>query len=123
MSKFILIDSYNRVSHVEDTRPVDALPWKEVSNDLVQPFWWSDPVTGELSEYRPYGLDEVRKFRNKYLALTDWMVLPDSKYRKAGQESNLTIIENYRQQLRDFPDPNFSYNENNLHLPDLPVLS
>jgi len=122
MSKFILVNK-NRVSHVEDTRPEDALPWIEVDNDLVQPTWWRDPQTLELFEYKPYSITEVRDIRNELLKKTDWMVLPDSKYQEENQSSNLVLIKNYRQSLRDFPNPDTSYNENNLNFPIFPVLS
>jgi len=123
MSKFILIDQKNRVTHVENTRPVDALPWIEVNNDLVQEWWYRDPSDGTLYEYKPLTIDEVRQERNYRLQLTDWMVLPDSPYQAADQSSNLAAIESYRQSLRDYPDPNASYNENNLNWPNFPVLS
>lgn len=122
MSKFILVKN-NRVTHVEDTRPEDALPWIEVDNDLVQPSWWRDSQTLELFEYRPYSINEVRDMRNELLKETDWMVLPDSRYQEANQSSNLALIETYRQSLRDFPNPDTSYNENNLNFPTFPVLS
>lgn len=123
MSKFILFNVHNRVTHVEDTRPVDALPWIEVSNDLVQEWWYRDPSDGAVYEYMPLSIDEVRQQRNSLLLATDWMVLPDSPYRAADQSSNLAAIESYRQSLRDFPNPDTSYNENNLIFPDFPVLS
>lgn len=123
MSKFILFDAKNRVTHVESTRPVDALPWIEVSNDLVQEWWYRDPSDGTLYEYKPLTIDEVRKLRNDRLQQTDWMVLPDSPYLAADQSSNLEAIKSYRQSLRDFPNPDTSYNENNLNWPIFPVLS
>jgi hypothetical protein len=121
MSKFILIADNNRVSHVESSRPEDALPWIEVDNDLVQPNWWRDPNTLTLYEYRPYTIEEVREKRNYFLNKTDWMVLPDSPYQAADQSSNLQAIKDWRQSLRDFPDPNASYDENNLNIPLFPL--
>lgn len=123
MSKFILIDENNRVSHVEDTRPVDALTWVEVSNDDVQPTWWVDPSDGTIHQYRKIDIEEVRKMRDIALQTTDWMVLEDSPYQAPDQASNLATIKEYRQTLRDLPDPNTSYNENNLNFPRFPVLS
>lgn len=123
MSKFILIDSNNRVSHVEDTRPIDALTWTEVSNDSVQPNWWVDPSDGSLYEYKQLTINEVRVMRDHELQRTDWMVIEDSPYQAADQSDNLAAIKAYRQSLRDFPDPNASYDENNLNFPTFPILS
>lgn len=123
MSKFILIDPNNRVSHVEDTRPEDALTWTEVSNDSVQPHWWVDPSDNSLHQYKQLSIDEVRTMRDRELQRTDWMVLEDSPYKAADQSDNLTAIKTYRQALRDYPDPETSYNENNLDFPAFPVLS
>lgn len=121
MAKFIVVDSKNRVSHVFDSMPSDAISnlCIEVDNDNVAQNWYYDKLTSTLYQYKPYTLDEVRSMRNKLLADSDWMVLEDSKYQAADQSSNLTAIKTYRQSLRDYPDDSVSYNENNINFPTL----
>lgn len=122
MSKFIYVEiDENRVKYVEDTRPTIAIGplFIEVSNDSVAEGWFYDRETGEVFEYEPYSISQVRQMRDEKLAVSDWMVLEDSPYKSAGQESNLDAIKLYRQQLRDFPDESATYNENNINWPTL----
>jgi len=121
MAKFILIDSNNRVSQIEDTRPTSAMGTKyiEVSNDSVAYNWYYDVSSSTLYQYKPLSIDEVRQMRNDRLAECDWMVMEDSPYQAADQSSNLTAIKTYRQALRDYPDESVTYNENNLSFPTL----
>ena len=122
MSKFIYVevDEY-RVKYVEDTRPTNALGplYIEVSNDSVAEHWFYNRETGEVSEYEPYTVGQVRQMRDEKLTVSDWMVLEDSPYKATGQESNLAAIKTYRQELRDFPDESKSYDENNINWPTL----
>jgi hypothetical protein len=122
MSKFIYVevDEY-RVKYVEDTRPANALGplYIEVSNDSVAEHWFYNRETGEVSEYEPYTVGQVRQMRDEKLTVSDWMVLEDSPYKATGQESNLAAIKTYRQELRDFPDESKSYDENNINWPTL----
>jgi|TARA_R100000426_G_C4729196_1_gene75143 hypothetical protein len=122
MSKFIYVEAdENKVKYVEDTRPTNALGplYIEVSNDSVAEHWFYNRETGEVSEYEPYTVGQVRQMRDEKLTVSDWMVLEDSPYKATGQESNLTAIKTYRQELRDFPDESKSYNENNINWPTL----
>lgn len=122
MSKFIYVEvDENRVKYVEDSRPEIALGalFIEVSNDSVAEGWFFNRETGEVSQYEPYSISQVRQMRDEKLAVSDWMVLEDSPYKSAGQESNLAAIKLYRQQLRDFPNESISYNENNINWPTL----
>ena len=97
MTKFVYIEAdENRVKYVEDYRE-----------------------TGEVSEYEPYTVGQVRQMRDEKLTVSDWMVLEDSPYKATGQESNLAAIKTYRQELRDFPDESKSYDENNINWPTL----
>ena len=122
MSKFIYVevDEY-RVKYVEDTRPTNALGplYIEVSNDSVAEHWFYNRETGEVSQYEPYSIAQVRQMRDEKLTVSDWMVLEDSPYKATGQESNLANIKTYRQELRDFPNESTSYNENNINWPTL----
>ena len=122
MSKFIYVEAdENKVKYVEDTRPTNALGplYIEVSNDSVAEHWFYNRETGEVSEYEPYTVGQVRQMRDEKLTVSDWMVLEDSPYKATGQESNLAAIKTYRQELRDFPDESKSYNENNINWPTL----
>tara|TARA_R100000455_G_C6208594_1_gene76871 strand:- start:302 stop:679 length:378 start_codon:yes stop_codon:yes gene_type:complete len=122
MSKFIYVEAdENKVKYVEDTRPTNALGplYIEVSNDSVAEHWFYNRETGEVSEYEPYTVGQVRQMRDEKLTVSDWMVLEDSPYKATGQESNLTAIKTYRQELRDFPDESKSYDENNINWPTL----
>lgn len=122
MSKFIYVEvDENRVKYIEDSRPTIAIGplFIEVSNDSVAEGWFFNRETGEVSQYEPYSISKVRQMRDEKLAVSDWMVLEDSPYKSAGQESNLAAIKLYRQQLRDFPDESISYNENNINWPTL----
>jgi len=120
MSKFIYVTE-NRVRLVSDTRPDTAIgsEYIEVQNDSVAENWYYDTETSVLSQYKPYTIDEVRLMRDQLLSVCDWMVLEDSPYQAADQSTNLIAIKTYRQSLRDFPDENVSYNENNLNWPNL----
>tara|TARA_R100001129_G_scaffold162947_1_gene128362 strand:+ start:2299 stop:2676 length:378 start_codon:yes stop_codon:yes gene_type:complete len=122
MSKFIYVEAdENKVKYVEDTRPTNALGplYIEVSNDSVAEHWFYNRETGEVSEYEPYTVGQVRQMRDEKLTVSDWMVLEDSPYKATGQESNLAAIKTYRQELRDFPDESKSYDENNINWPTL----
>lgn len=121
MAKFILVNNYNRVIYVEDTRPETAIgsSFVEVDNDSVEQNWYYDPETSTLSQYKPLSIDEVRAMRNDILSKSDWMVVEDSPYQVADQSANLAAIKTYRQALRDFPDESVSYNENNITWPTL----
>ena len=122
MSKFIYVEAdENKVKYVEDTRPTNALGplYIEVSNDSVAEHWFYNRETGEVSEYEPYTVGQVRQMRDEKLTVSDWMVLEDSPYKATGQESNLAAIKTYRQELRDFPHESESYNENNINWPTL----
>lgn len=121
MAKFIYVDGDSRVQYVENTRPNNALAdqFIEVADDSVAEKWWYDSTSGTVYQYKPLTLDEVRAMRDQALIKTDWMVLEDSPYQGAGQETNLAAIKTYRQQLRDYPDASVSYNENNINLPSL----
>lgn len=121
MAKFILVNNYNRVIYVEDTRPETAIgsSFVEVDNDSVEQNWYYDPETSTLSQYKPLSIDEVRAMRNDILSKSDWMVVEDSPYQAADQSANLAAIKTYRQALRDFPDESVSYNENNITWPTL----
>lgn len=122
MSKFIYVEvDENKVKYVEDTRPTNALGplYIEVSNDSVAEHWFYNRETGEVSEYEPYTVGQVRQMRDEKLTVSDWMVLEDSPYKATGQESNLAAIKTYRQELRDFPDESKSYDENNINWPTL----
>lgn len=113
MSKFIFVDSNDRVAYVADTRPTDASgpEWIEIANDSVAETWYYDKSTSTVSQYKPLTIDEIRATRDVLLSKTDWMVLTDSPYQAVGQESNLAAIKTYRQALRDFPDESLSYDE------------
>ena len=122
MSKFIYVEAdENKVKYVEDTRPTNALGplYIEVSNYSVAEHWFYNRETGEVSEYEPYTVGQVRQMRDEKLTVSDWMVLEDSPYKATGQESNLAAIKTYRQELRDFPDESKSYDENNINWPTL----
>lgn len=120
MAKFIRTDpNTKRVTDVKDSMPLNGQPYVEVSDDNVALYWWHDAEAGVLTEYQPYSTEEVTVMRNDLLTDCDWMVLEDSPYQATGQESNLAAIKTYRQQLRDFVDPSFSYNENNIEWPQL----
>jgi len=121
MAKFILIDEDNRVKYVEDTRPNTASgpDYIEITNDSVQEGWYYNSSDSSVVQTKPLTIEEVREMRNQLLIDSDWMVLEDSPYREAGQESNLIAIETYRQALRDHPNPSFSYNLDNLNFPEL----
>lgn len=121
MAKHIIIDQANRVSHVFDTKPTDALGniTIEVSNDSVAIGWYYDTSASTLHQYKPMTIQEVREERNKALADSDWMVLADSPYQAADKATNLTEINTWRQQLRDYPDEDTTYTENNFNLPEL----
>jgi hypothetical protein len=120
MSKFIYVTE-NRVRLVSDTRPDTAIgtQYIEVQNDSVAENWYYDTETSTLSQYKPYTIDEVRLMRDQLLSVCDWMVLEDSPYQAADQSANLAAIKTYRQSLRDFPDENVSYDENNINWPTL----
>lgn len=121
MAKFIFLNNEGRVQYVENTRPTTAngSEFIEVSNDSVAENWFYDIETSTLYQYKPYSIDEVRRMRDQKLAESDWMVLEDSPYQAADQSSNLTTIKTYRQSLRDFPDSDVSYDENNINWPSL----
>lgn len=121
MAKFILVDKDNRVMYVEDTRPNTASGpnYVEITNDSVQEGWYYNPDDSSVVQYRPFTLEQVREMRNQLLIDSDWMVLEDSPYQAADQSSNLTTIKTYRQSLRDFPDSDVSYDENNINWPSL----
>ena len=52
----------------------------------------------EESPYHKKKLECIRKWRNEKLQETDYVVLSDVKI----SEERLTVIKNYRQELRDF---------------------
>jgi hypothetical protein len=119
MSKFILVDIKSYVSHVEDTA-IDSNNWIEVSNDSVAQGWYYQS-DGTVVEQKPITIEEMRELRNKELQQTDWMVMEDSPYQAAGQETNLANIKTYRQALRDLPDESVSYTEKNIQWPALTI--
>lgn len=62
----------------------------------------NNPKTQEelMEEFKQKFIDEVRQERNKRLAETDYIYMPDVNV----SEEYKTVMNTYRQQLRDIPD-------------------
>lgn len=94
-----LVDSSVNIKTFRETNYHNGTDW---ATRAVKPGEFYVWASGEWSVDDTRLQDEIRRERNRKLALSDWTQVPDSPL----SDSDKTAWANHRQALRDFPEVN-----------------